>query len=209
MLTRVGGDFAAGTCRQPGTAPLTLKVPYSRAMAARSLLREAFMADAKRQSSLGADFSRRSPFTRRCACCVDHLRSDASFRPALVGVPTRMGGARLTLAPLSALGCDCVSAGGRVTVWCGHQLAGHRLVGSRALAGRVVHARTRKPQPASSDFNALLDRYAWLVCRLAVRSACCTKADLASCRLGSTSYCIDTCCLPRRILQHTEPPNRS
>ena len=102
-----------------------------------------------------------------------------------------------------------LSAGGRVTVWCGHQLAGHRLVGSRALAGRVVHARTRKPQPASSDFNALLDRYAWLVCRLAVRSACCTKADLASCRLGSTSYCIDTCCLPRRILQRTEPPNRS
>jgi hypothetical protein len=48
------------------------------------------MADAKRQSSLGADFSRRSPFTRRCACCVDHLRFDASFRPALVGVPTRM-----------------------------------------------------------------------------------------------------------------------
>jgi hypothetical protein len=33
-------------------------------MAARSLLREAFMADANRHSSLGADFSRRSPFTR-------------------------------------------------------------------------------------------------------------------------------------------------
>lgn len=145
------------------------------------------MADANRHSPLGADFSRRSPFTRRCVRCVDHLRFDASFRPAPVGVPSCLRGARLTFAPLSVVRCDCVSAGGRVTVWCGHQLAGHRPVGSRALAGRVVHARTRTPQPASSDFNALLDRFAWLFSRLAVRSACCTKADLASGRLGSTS----------------------